>query len=129
MENRLRIKRETWPEVTEIPHFVVELIYEDHSYMCDDIYFGDLNDLILQLKALKKKRKGTVEIDGGFRFKVVIKTTSSGGISLNFKVESDSGFPGKMILEGSFPVEGENTEDILMALIKLLREGKEFIIK
>jgi hypothetical protein len=31
MSNRLHIKREYWPEVTDLPHFIVELDYEDQE--------------------------------------------------------------------------------------------------
>lgn len=128
MKNCLRIKSEKWPEVTEVPHYIVELNYEGYSFVYDDIYFDDVNNLILKLQALEKERKGSVDLDGGFRFKVAIESKTLGGIVLNFRAESDTEFPGKIIMEGYFPVEGENAGNVIGALIKLISDGKEFII-
>jgi hypothetical protein len=128
MKNSLRIKSSKWPEVTDKPHYTVEINYEGHSYSFDDIYFDDLKNILFNLKILEKERKGVVELDGGFRFKVAIKSTTSGGIILNFKAESGAEFPGKLTLEGHFSVEGENTANVIGALVKLFSDGNEFII-
>jgi hypothetical protein len=128
MKNSLRIKSEKWPEVTDKSHYIVELNYEGYSYSFDDIYFDDLNNIIFKLKTLEKERKGTVQLDGGFRFKVAIKSTAPGGIVLNFKVESGAEFPGKLTLEGHFPVEGGNTAIVIGRLVKLFSDGNEFFI-
>ena len=128
MKNSLRIKREQWPDVTDTPHFIVTLNYQGYAYSCDDIYFDDLHNTILKLQTLAQERKGSVELDGGFRFKLLIASTSSGSLELTFKVESGAEFPGQLRLEGHFPVDGENTGHVIEALVKLFRDGKEFAL-
>ena len=128
MRNYLHIKRELWPEVTDRPHFYIELNYQGIDYSCEDIYFDDLPDTILKLQTLEQTRKGRVELDGGFRFKLVIETTSIGGVILNFKTESGAEFPGRLIIEGHFSIAGENAGHIIEELVKLFRDGKEFIL-
>ncbi len=41
MKNTLSIKREYWPEVTDMPHFIVKLYYEGCKTEVDDIYFDN----------------------------------------------------------------------------------------
>ena len=128
MKNSLRIKREHWSDVTDTPHFIVTLIYQDNAYSCDDIYFDDLHNTISELQTLAQKRNGCVELDGGFRFKLLIASTSPGGLEFKFKVESGAEFPGKLSLEGYFAVDGENTQHVITALVKLFRDGEEFTL-
>ena len=128
MHNSLRITREYWPEVTDAPHFVVNLKYEGCNIVFDDIYFDKLDECIVQLEALYEERKGSVEIRGGFRFNAVIEAKSTGGIQFLISTESSSEFPGKLRLEGVFSIAGENAGLFIKSLIKLLRDGEEFII-
>ena len=128
MKNTLRIRSEHWPDVTETPHYIVELHYEGSAYECDDIYFDNLSDMARQLLALEKSRKGQVLLHGGFRFQMTAKATPSGGIDLNFRTESDATFPGKCIIEGCFSVDGENTATVISALTRLFEDGDEFVI-
>jgi hypothetical protein len=128
MKNRLHIKYEKWPEVTETPHYIVEIKYEGLSYVHSDIYFDDVNEIISKLKSLEKDRKGKVELDGGFRFKLIIEARTSGGCIVKFRYTSDGAFPGKLMLEGYFTIEGEYTAPMVDMLIKLFTDGKEFVI-
>lgn len=128
MDNSLRINSETWPDVTENPHYIVDIYYNGFSCVHDDIYFDNTDNLISKLNSLEKDRKGIIELDGGFRFKLTIEAKTLGGIVLGFRYESDDTFPGKMQLEGYFSVEGENTAVVIKALTELLTDGKEFFI-
>lgn len=128
MKNSLTIKSEKWPEVTETPHYIVEAIYEGSSYIHSDIYFDDINKIIVKLKSLEQDRKGRIELDGGFRFKLMIEARTLGGCKVSFRYESDDAFPGKLVLDGHFSIEGEYTASMLNMLIKLFTDGKEFVI-
>ncbi|WP_339134774.1 MAG: hypothetical protein WGN25_16250 [Candidatus Electrothrix sp. GW3-4] len=129
MKNTLKIKREYWPEITNEPHFIVELIYEGCNISYDDIYFSDLNNIIDKLDTLEKNRKGSVKLDGGHRFVAILEATATGGITIHFQAESFPPiFPGELKLKGYFIVEGEYTPIICGDLIKLFKEGKEFHI-
>jgi hypothetical protein len=128
MKNSLRIKSEKWPEVTNIPHYIVEINYEGFSYVHSDIYFDNRESIVSKLNDLELNRKGNVEINGGFRFKIITEAKKLGGIVLNFRCESDETFPGNFVLEGYFSVEGENTASVVSALINLLSDGNEFVI-
>ena len=123
----LNIKREYWPEVTNAPHFIVELRYEGCNINYDDIYFDNLNNIINKLEALEKSRKGRVTLDGGHRFAATLEAAVTGGITIYFQAESfPPTFPGKLKLKGYFAVEGEYTSKIIKDLIKLFKDGKEF---
>ena len=128
MKNSLSIKSENWPEVTEKPHYIVEAIYEGFSYVHSDIYFDDVNKIITELKSLEQNRKGRIELDGGFRFKLIIEAGTLGGCLVKFRYESDEAFPGKLILDGRFPIEGEYTASMVDMLFKLFTDGNEFVI-
>ncbi|HHJ40559.1 MAG: hypothetical protein AXA67_10200 [Methylothermaceae bacteria B42] len=78
MKNTLRINREYWPEVTDTPHFIVKLNYEGCKIEFDDIYFDKMDEIISQLEILNKKRTGSVELQGGFRFNTVIEKKETG---------------------------------------------------
>jgi hypothetical protein len=128
MKNSLCIKYEKWPEVTETPHYIVEIKYEGLSYFHSDIYFDDVNKIISKLKSLENNRKGTIELDGGFRFKLIIEARTRGGCIVSFRYASDEAFPGKLMLDGRFTIEGEYTASLVDMLIKLFTDGKEFVI-
>ena len=128
MKNHLRIKSERWPEVTDVPDYIVEINYEGISCVHGDIYFDDKEVLVSKLRALENDRKGSVELDGGVRFKILAKAKTVGGITLSFRHESDATFPGKLVLEGYFSVDGENTAQVVEELIGLLTDGNKFAI-
>ena len=128
MKNTLHIKSEYWPDVTETPHFIVNLHYERLVYGCDDIYFDNLSGIVPELLELERTRKGQVILHGGFRFQMIVQATPSGGIDLNFRTESDATFPGKCVIEGSFSVDGEHTATIIGALTRLFDDCDEFVI-
>ena len=127
MKNSLIIKSDVWPEVTATPHYIVELNYEAHSSICEDVYFDDVEKIVSELTALEVSRSGRVELDGGHLFKLVVEATVSGGLVLDFRFESGNNFPGKLVLEGFFPVEGEHTAHVIEALWKLFVEGDSFV--
>jgi len=129
MKNKLNIKREYWPEVTSIPHFVVEIMYEGCNIIYDDIYFDDLDKIVPNLELLEKNRKGSVILGGGHRFVASLEATATGGITINFQTESFPPiFPGELKLKGYFSIEGEHTSKILGDLIQLFKGGKELNI-
>ena len=128
MKNRLSIKREYWPEVTDTPHFVVNLIYEGCNVSYDDIYFDDINEAIALLESLERDRKGVVYLQGGCRFSAIIAVSATGAIQFNFITESLAEFPGKRRIEGCFSISGEDVSVFLKSLVDLFTNGKEFII-
>ncbi|KXJ39776.1 MAG: hypothetical protein AXA67_11990 [Methylothermaceae bacteria B42] len=128
MKNTLSIKKEYWPEVTDTPHFIVKLNYEGCKIEVDDIYFDKLDEIIVRLETLNKERTGSVELQGGFRFNAVIEVKETGACQFIFATESSGEFPGKLHLEGIFSINGEDSGLFINSLIKLFRDGKEFII-
>jgi len=128
MKNTLHIKSEYWPDVTEIPHFIVDLHYERLVYRCDDIYFDNLGGIVPKLLELERTRKGRVIMHGGFRFQLIVQVMPTGGVDLNFRTESDAMFPGKCIIEGCFSVDGEHAATTIGALIGLFNDGDDFVL-
>jgi hypothetical protein len=128
MNNQLKIEKEYWPDVTNEPHFIVNLTYEGCTLTFDDIYFDKCDDLLHRLEQLEHDRKGKLKIDGGFRFSASVEILSRGDIKLTFNTESEASFPGKLRLEGYFHGSGEYTSKILTSLINLFKNGSEFII-
>lgn len=129
MTNQLIIKRGYWPDVTEMPHFIVSLVYEGCTMTHDDLYFDDIDNVVAKLEALERKRKGKVLVDGGETFIISVEATSTGGINLKFKTTSaEPIFPGKLSLEGYFEVDGEYASNNIRSLIKLFQDGKEYSI-
>lgn len=126
MMRKLWISRAYWPEVTEVPHFVVKLDYAGYPYVCDDIYIDSFDNILAELEGLQRDRRGRILLDGGFRFKSVIEIDERGGLVIGFWVESGAEFPGKMRLEGTFNVDGEWAGQVLNQLIALFRDGEEF---
>lgn len=127
MTNRLSIRREYWPDVTETPHYIVELKYEGCSVSHDDIYIG-VDDALIQLETLEATRKGDVKLDGGSRFRCTVAATSSGGLQVNFGITQGPGFPGKLAIDGYFAVDGEFAGSTIRSLIGLFRHGTDFVI-
>lgn len=128
MKNTLRIGSECWPDVTEIPHFIVAIHYEGLVYECDDIYFDNLDDIVAELQELERTRQGQAVLHGGFRFQMRVTGKPSGGLDLNFKTESDATFPGKCTIEGCFSIDGEHAATTIEALVKLFQDGTAFAI-
>jgi len=129
MKNELNIIREYWPEVTSIPHFIVEILYEGCKIIYDDIYFDNVDKIVPKLEALEKTRKGSVNLDGGNRFIAKLEATTTGGITINFQTESFPPiFPGELKLKGYFSIDGEYTSKVLGDLSKLFKDGKKFHI-
>lgn len=128
MTNRISIKREYWSEVTGVPHFIVDIDYEGVLMKHDDIYFDFIEIIISELSALEKARRGNVRLDGGCRFDADIVMKTNGALSFNFKTESVFPFPGKLILEGYFAIDGEFSGTVLCSLLALFNDGKEFVI-
>lgn len=128
MKNRIHINREYWPEVTTMPHFIVDIGYEGCRLSYDDIYFDKVEEAIPLLQKLERERRGAVTLDGGHRFKLTAEAASTGGMRLKFAASSSGAFPGRLELEGYFMIDGEYTAAVLGALIALLRDGKEFTI-
>jgi len=126
--NRLEIRKEYYPEVTQRPHFVVTLLYEGCVLSFEDIYFDFCDDLAGRLEQLESSRQGKVRLDGGFRFSMEVEVLPRGAIQLSFQVESDATFPGNLKLQGYFHKGGEYAAEVLNALIRLFRDGDEFIL-
>ena len=128
MRNSLAISREFWPEVTDTPHFIVRLNYAGCSIEHDDIYFQALDEVLVRLEEMLESRRGTVALQGGFRFDAVVESTVTGAIRFGFTTESSGGFPGKLRLEGYFSIDGEEASAFLQSLLDLFRSGKELIL-
>ena len=129
MKNTLSIKREYWPEVTDTPHFIVKLDYEGCKIKADDIYFDKLDEIVINLETLNKKRTGSVALQGGFRFNAVIEAKETGACQFSFTTESSGEFPGKLNLKGCFSIDGEDLSLFIDSLIELFRDGTEFSIQ
>ena len=124
----LHISRESWPELTTRPHFVVDLDYAGCRIDWDDIYWDAQEQLPARLRALREARRGKVVLDGGFRFALTVEMRATGGVLLKFRTESGMEFPGKRVLEGFFEVDGEYTDAVLSGLLALLEKGHSFTI-
>ena len=127
MINRLLIRRGYWPDVTETPHYIVELEYEGCSVSHDDIYI-DIDNILGQLESLETTRKGEARLDGGSRFRCSIAATSHGGLQMDFRITHGPGFPGKLSIDGYFAVDGEFSGSTIRSLIGLFRHGTDFVI-
>ncbi|TGD70715.1 hypothetical protein E4634_20830 [Mangrovimicrobium sediminis] len=128
MSNSVLIKREMWPDVTDVPHFIVSLDYEGCSFHHDDIYFDEISEIVADLVRLNNSRKGEVKLNGGSRFSACIKAKMNGAIDILLHAESAASFPGKLSLEGVLQVEGENASSCISSLISLFEEGTPFAI-
>lgn len=128
MRKSLEIRRAFWPEVTDVPHFIVRLNYEGCSIEYDDIYFQALDEVVVRLEEMLESRKGAVALQGGFRFDAVVESTATGGIRFGFTAKSSDDFPGRLHLEGDFSIDGEHASAFLQSLIDLFRSGKELIL-
>lgn len=120
--NSLTIRSEVYEGVTDIPHFPIEIFYEDCHLEFEDIYFDDLGELPEQLKFLAESRKGEVNLDGGHRCRFTLSCNAHGGLLVSFRAEPIP-FPGQLILKGTYTVDGEYTEEIIARFIKLISEG------
>ncbi len=129
MKNRLSIQRECWPEVTGTPHFIVDLAYQGCRLRHDDIYFDKLENLVPGLDALEQARKGSLGLRGGSRFDALLEITSTGAVEFRFRTEEPNDFPGRLTLQGHFLVSGEFTSRVLESLVRLFRDGDEFILE
>lgn len=128
MAARLAIRREYWSDVTEIPHFVVDLAYAGCRVVHEDIYIDDIDDVIAGLEVLQRDRSGQVVLDGGSRFVATVGMTGTGGVRLGFRTESAATFPGRLRLEGYFSRSGEYAGQVLDSLIGLFRDGRGLVI-
>jgi len=128
MTNTLCIRSESWPDVTDRLHFIVEIIYEGCRLAHEDIYFDDESSVVSGLDRLNKTRSGQVILDGGERFSLSVESMTSGGLTLRFKGSADATFPGKLNLEGFFLVDGEYAETTIKALTGIFQKGGDFVI-
>ncbi len=129
MQYTLKIQRAYWPEVTDTPHFSIELQYGNCHQVFDDIYFDKIDDIIEPLENLLIRRKGRVELSGGFRFGARVEATSSGALRLGFSTESSGIFPGRLRLDGEFLIDGEHAEEVIASLLDLFRQGDDFFLE
>ncbi len=128
MKNSLELSREFWPEVTDMPHFIVRLNYAGCRIEYDDIYFQALHEVVVRLEEMLESRRGAVALQGGFRFDAVVESTATGALRFGFTTESSGGFPGKLRLEGYFSIDGEDASAFIQSLIDLFRSGKKLVL-
>ena len=108
--------------------YITDLAYHGCRLRHDDIYFDQPDDLVSRLEALEQDRAGSVGLHGGSRFDALLELTATGAVDFRFRIEEPAGFPGKLVLEGRFLVGGEFTSTILDTLVRLFRDGEEFIL-
>lgn len=121
--NCLIMIRETYEGVTTIPHFPTQIDYEGCHVEFEDLYFDNLDTLNERLVQLENTRRGTVVLDGGSRFGLTIAAENRGGIAISFRAHPVS-FPGTLILEGRFVIDGEHAAQSLKAFRDLIVTGK-----
>jgi hypothetical protein len=126
--NKLAIRSETYEGVTEVPHFPVVIDYEGCHVQMEDIYIDDLKAIADSLGRLEGSRTGEVRLDGGSRFTVVLSIDSHGGLLVRFQAEPVP-FPGRLLLEGYFRIDGEYTGQYILGFQKLLKEGAPISIE
>ena len=125
MHHHLNIRPELWPEITDQPHFVIDLEYAGCTLHFDDIYFDNIEETCARLRQLARERQGSALLDGGFRFSLAIEIMPRGDIKLAFHAESEPPFPGKLSLDGFFQRDGEYASSLLQDILDLLKYGKE----
>ena len=128
--NSLSIRRSTFEDVTECPHFPIDLRYEGHHLSFEDIYFNEDQKIPNRLRDLEAHRGGEVLLDGGYRVKLWLTSTPTGGIELSFRMEEcEPQFPGRIIIEGSFPIEGEYARSLIDSIRRLFTDGTPVTIE
>jgi hypothetical protein len=126
----ISIKRARYQDVTDTPHFPIELSFAGHEISFEDIYFERLHEIPEALRALEATRKGKVVLDGGFRVKISLEATSTGAITVSFRTEQcEPLFPGRCVLEGSIGIEGERVTETIRSLERLFSDGLPAIIQ
>lgn len=126
----LKIQRILDENIAKIPCFLVEIQYLGHHVGFEDIYFEKPVQFMQALKSLEKNRLGGVLLDGGLRLKIWFVATYQGGLNIKFRSEEfEPLFPGKCILEGSFPIDGEWVQPLVTALDKLFLDGTPMVMQ
>lgn len=126
--NRLTITSSVYAGVTELPHFPVVIDYEGCHLEIEDIYFDNIEILSEQLERLEKTRKGEIIFDGGSRFGLQAIANVHGGITICFRA-APVNFPGKLILEGCFQIDGEHAAQTVRELRRLFSKGEPLAIE
>lgn len=125
----LSIRRAFYEDVTEVPHFPIEISFAGHQVSFEDIYFDGLAELPAKLQALEATRKGNVVLDGGSRVRISLEPTSTGALVVRFRTEqNEPSFPGRCILEGKLSVEGERVGELMHSLRRLISDGVPLLI-
>lgn len=125
----LKISRETYSDITDIPHFIVSLSYAGHYIDYEDIYFDNVGQIVEKLRAFKNIRSKKVLLDGGMRMTISLEGISSGAAILSFHMEQfEPSFPGECILKGSFSFDDSAANKVIDTLEQLFLEGKDFYI-
>lgn len=127
-KNCLVIVREVYEDVTTTPHFPTSIEYHGFHVAFDDIYFDGLASLPDQLRNLERTRSGSTVLDGGSRFRVSAKADTHGGVDIFFHAHPID-FPGTLVLEGSFHIDGEHVGQVITGLIDLIVAGQPFKIE
>jgi hypothetical protein len=127
MPNTLKIVRERYEGVTDIPHFCIEIAYENCHLKFEDIYLDNLDILAEQITGLANSRQGTVSLNGGERFQFSLSCNAQGWLEISFRAEPCP-FRGYLLLEGSYLIEGEKTTEVLQNFERLISQGKTLMI-
>ena len=126
----ISIHRARYEDVTDIPHFPVELSFVGHEVSFEDVYFDRLQEIPEALQKLEATRSGKVVLDGGFRVRICLEATSTGGMTVSFRtVQSEGFFPGRCVLEGSIGIDGERVAEVIRSLERLFSAGVPAIIQ
>jgi hypothetical protein len=124
------IKRARYEDVSDTPHFPIELSFAGHEISFEDIYFERLHEIPEALRTLEATRKGKVVLDGGFRVKISLEATSTGAITVSFRTEQCKPFfPGRCVLEGAIGIGGERVREVIRSLERLFSDGVPVIIQ
>jgi hypothetical protein len=116
------------PNVSNLIKTSIRCIWRYFIYF--EKYFEKPIECMQALKILEMNQLGEVLLGGGLRLKIWFVATYQGGLNIK-KFQSEEFeplFPGKCILEGSLPIEGEWVQPLVTALDKLFLDGTPMII-
>ncbi len=130
MNNSLTIRRDNYEGVTNTFHYPLCLIYEGCKIEFDDIYISNMDSLCNQIQDMERTRKGSVTLDGGSRFRLLIKVNLHGGFDMEFRIKKfEPFFPGSLIMTGYFIINGENVAQFASSFKTLVKDGEKLIIE
>lgn len=127
MRKKIIIRKAYYKDVTDQPHFEIELSYKNSFIKHEDIYFDDLNGIVNGVADLDIKRNYRFELNGGPRFTLLLPGCD-GNISVEIKAERTYA-DGCVYIKCKFENLGESTSELFKSLKKLFNDGETFVLE